>query len=67
MLDGEEQVRSVAPDLPFDTWGTLEDLMRWMHRSGLSLRSMERVAMDEYCHDVLVPLSDGRWLSVGCT
>jgi hypothetical protein len=46
---------------------TLEQLLAWMQRHGLSLDAMDLVAQDEFSYDLLIPLPDGRWLAFGVT
>jgi hypothetical protein len=64
-----EHVGRLTPDLASElgSFGSLEDVMYWMQRRGVALRSMQRVALDEYSNDVFFPLSDRRWLVFGCT
>ena len=47
--------------------GSLERVLGWMQARGLSLAETDLVAQDEFCHDLLVPLPDGRWLGIGLT
>jgi hypothetical protein len=47
---------------------TLERLIGWFERNGISLASLDMVAQDEYSHDLIVPLSgDRQWLVFGMT
>jgi hypothetical protein len=38
-----------------------------MHARGLPLDSIDVVFQDEYNHDLMFPLTDGRWLVFGTT
>ncbi len=62
----EAQSPALARELaPFHT---LENVLQWMKRRGLSLGTIDVVNQDEYCHDVIIPLdSAGRHLVFGCT
>lgn len=46
---------------------SIRHVVDWMDRSGLALAAFDLVAQDEFCHDGLVSLPDGRWLSFGMT
>jgi hypothetical protein len=47
---------------------TLEHVLGWLGRRGLSLAKLDLITQDEYCHDLLVPLGDdGMVLSFGMT
>lgn len=46
---------------------TLENVLAWMHACGLPLGSLDLVFQDEYSHDVLIPLDEGRCLVFGIT
>lgn len=46
---------------------TLEEALRWAHAQVPVLTVAEVVVQDEYTHDVVVPLSDGRCLVYDCT
>lgn len=61
MTPDEALVREV------EALGSLERVLGWMQSRGLSLAAMDLVAQDEFCHDLLVPLPDGRWLGIGLT
>lgn len=45
---------------------TLEHILDWMKQDDLSFSSLDMVAQDEYCHDLLMPLGDD-WLVFGMT
>lgn len=63
LLEAEEPTlaRAVAE------FSTLEHVLNWMQREGLPLGTLDLVAQDEFSHDLLVPLPDGRWLAFGLT
>lgn len=46
---------------------TLEHLLDWFQWRGLSLANLELIAQDEYSHDLITPLNDGRWMSFAVT
>jgi hypothetical protein len=50
------------PDLADELarFNTLENVLRWMPKRGLSLATIDVVTQDEFSHDVLVPLEDGK-------
>lgn len=62
-------LRRTDPTLAKDLAGfhTLENVLAWMHAQGLPLGSLDVVFQDEYSHDVLIPLKDGRCLVFGIT
>jgi hypothetical protein len=69
-LDHIARLESVDPELAGDLKGvdTLEKVLGWAKRSGLRLDGCDVIAQDEYCHDFLIPLADGRrWLVFGMT
>lgn len=44
-----------------------EQILLWMQSKGLPLNGLELLIQDEYNHDLLVPLTDGRWLVFAAT
>jgi hypothetical protein len=46
---------------------TLENVMEWMRRTDLPLGSIDLVTQDEFTHDFMIPLGDGRHLVLGIT
>ncbi|MEW5851181.1 MAG: hypothetical protein AB2A00_20505 [Myxococcota bacterium] len=46
---------------------TLEDVLRWGHAQQPRVTVSNVVIQDEYTHDVLVPLPDGKCLVYACT
>lgn len=46
---------------------SLEHVLAWFPRKGIPLYTLDLVAQDEYCHDLTVPLGDGRVISFGMT
>jgi hypothetical protein len=46
---------------------SIEQVLPWMQRQGLDGQGLDVVAQDEYSHDLLVPLSDGRYVVFGMT
>jgi len=45
----------------------LEQLLSWFPGRGIPLGALDMVTQDEFCHDLVAPLPDGRWLSFGLT
>lgn len=62
------ELRTSHPTLGAGIGGfrTLEHILDWMKEEGLSFSSLDMVAQDEYCHDLLMPLGDD-WLVFGMT
>jgi hypothetical protein len=46
---------------------SLEQVLPWMMRRGLPSDGLDVLAQDEYSHDLLVPLGDGRYVTFGMT
>ena len=47
---------------------TMESVLKWMDRRGLSVTAIDLIQQDEYNHDVLIPLeTPGRYLVFGIT
>jgi len=47
---------------------TLEHVLNWPMFRGADLKSLDLIAQDEYSHDMLMPLPDGkRWLAFAMT
>jgi hypothetical protein len=46
---------------------SLEHVLPWLAQKGLPLDGLDVLAQDEYSHDLLLPLPDGRCLSFGMT
>jgi hypothetical protein len=64
-----QTLRATVPALAAELAGfhTLENVLRWMEKKGLSLAGLDIVFQDEYHHDALIPLANGRWLVFGIT
>jgi hypothetical protein len=45
----------------------LEGILRWAPEAGIPLAGIDLVQQDEYSYDLLLPLSDARWLVFGVT
>jgi hypothetical protein len=45
----------------------LNAILKWAPTVGVSLAAIDLVQQDEYCHDVTIPLPDGRCLVFGVT
>jgi hypothetical protein len=45
----------------------LNAILKWVPTAGISLSAIDLIQQDEYCHDVTIPLPDGRWLVFGVT
>ncbi len=67
--DYVQQLAAAEPDLARELTGftSLEHVLAWMQRRGLPATGLDVVAQDEYCHDLLLPLPDGRWLAFAMT
>jgi hypothetical protein len=68
--DSINRLKAQSPDLARELapFHTLENVLEWMKRRGISLATIDLVNQDEYCHDVIIPLdSAGRHLVFGCT
>ncbi len=59
------QQPTLAADLADLT--SLDKVLGWLHRAGVALDAVESVPQDEYSHDVVMPLPDGRWLAFAVT
>ena len=60
--DHPELAREIA------AFHTMEGVLKWMDRRGLSVAAVDIIQQDEYNHDVLIPLdSPGRYLVFGIT
>jgi hypothetical protein len=46
---------------------SLEKVLAWLPGAGVGLDRVDLVTQDEYSHDFLVPLPDGRFLVFGMT
>jgi hypothetical protein len=46
---------------------SLEKVLAWLHRKDGDLAGVESIVQDEYSHDVIMPLPDGRWLAFAVT
>jgi hypothetical protein len=47
---------------------TMESVLKWLDRRGLSVSAIDLIQQDEYNHDVLIPLeSPGQYLVFGIT
>lgn len=47
--------------------GGLDDIFAWGRRQSPPVHPADVVKQDEFTHDVLVPLPNGRWLVYGTT
>jgi hypothetical protein len=67
--DHIEKLRAADPTLAEQVaeFTSIKHVIDWMEQTGLPLASFDLVAQDEFCHDGLVPLADGRWLSFAMT
>jgi len=46
---------------------SLEHVLSWLPKKSIPLSSIDMVEQDEYCHDLTVPLGDGRVVNFGMT
>jgi hypothetical protein len=64
------QLRSTHPELAreLEDVRTLEKLLDWMRARGQDFAALDMVAQDEFCHDLLVPVTPGQlWLTFSMT
>jgi hypothetical protein len=65
-----ELLRPTHPDLASEMapFNTLENVLAWMKKRGISLGALELIAQDEYSHDALIPVGSGsEYVVFGCT
>jgi hypothetical protein len=62
------ELSSARPELAkrIDGFRTLEHILDWIQRDGLSFAGLDLVAQDEYSHDLLMPVGPD-WLAFGMT
>lgn len=46
---------------------SLAGVVGWLRSRGGAARDLDVVAMDEFSHDAVAPLGDGRWAVFGAT
>jgi hypothetical protein len=66
--DHVELLRSTAADLAEEvaSFRSVEQVLQWMKRRGLTQNAVDLVGMDEFSYDFLIQLeSGGRWISFG--
>ncbi len=71
-MNYEEHVQHLACQDPalaraVGRFTSLEHVLPWMMREGLPSDGLDVLAQDEYSHDLLLPLADGRYLVFGMT
>ncbi len=72
-MEYADYVKALRPQYPdlfetFSTIRTLEHVLAWMKQRGLPLESLDLIAQDEFCHELLIPLSAaGPYLVLGLT
>ncbi len=69
-IDFLTPLQSTHPDLfsKIEHFTSLEHILDWLPREGISLAALEMVTQDEYCHDLFFPLPDSsEWLVFGMT
>ncbi len=65
-----EALRAGAPEMAEDVQGFtgVGQVLDWMQRKGLNLKTIDFVSQDEFEYDFLLELEpDGRWLAFGVT
>ena len=68
--DSLPNIRATHPALAsrIEKFVTLEHILNWLTADGYPLQSLDMITQDEYCHDLLFPLSGGsEWLVFGMT
>ena len=45
----------------------LNAILKWAPTAGVPLAGMDLLQQDEYSHDAMLPLPEGRWLVFGVT
>ena len=69
LADYLNRLDQVEPELAADFVGirNLEQLLTWFANHGTPLEQLDMVTQDEFCHDLMAPLPDGRWMVFGLT
>ncbi len=63
-------LRDQTPDLAAEvaSFRSLEQVLQWMHRRGLTRAAVDMIGMDEFSYDFLIQLElAGRWIAFGVT
>jgi hypothetical protein len=60
--------RSVDLAAEVDAFRSLEHVLQWMQRRGLTQTAVDMIGMDEFSYDFLIQLEPaGRWIAFGVT
>ena len=65
-----EELRAKSPDLAAEValFRSMEHVLAWMKRRGLTQSAVDLVGMDEFSYDFLIQLEpEGRWIAFGVT
>jgi hypothetical protein len=64
----EEGIMSSYDELDIDLADltSLEKILAWMQANEFPLNTLDLIAQDEFCHELLIPYRD-RWLVFGLT
>ncbi len=63
-------LREGAPDLAAEiaSFRSMEQVLQWMQRRGLTQALVDMIGMDEFSYDFLIQLEPGgRWIAFGVT
>jgi hypothetical protein len=65
-----DELRAESPDLAAEvaSFRSIEHVLEWMKRRGLTQSAVDLVGMDEFSYDFLIRLEpEGRWIAFGVT
>ena len=66
--DHVEALRTESPDLGEEiaSFRSVEHVLQWMIRRGLTQTAVDLIGMDEFSYDFLIQLEpEGRWIAFG--
>jgi hypothetical protein len=69
-VDHVETLRTHSPELATEVapFRSVEHVLQWMQRRGLTRAAVDLVGMDEFSYDFLIQLEpNGRWIAFGVT
>ncbi len=68
--DHVETLHAGSPELAMEvaSFRSIEHVLQWMQRRGLTRAAVDLVGMDEFSYDFLIQLEpSGRWIAFGVT